>query len=82
MTGQYNRVCRLIIRVVVIDIRVNISKHDMIITNETVSVYNSQIHPHYCIRGKKLELNYPRHVSMAEGQMSFHIQSVNRKHNY
>ena len=82
MTGQYNRVFHLIIGVVVIDIRVNISKHDMIITIETVSVYNSQIHHHYCMLGKKLELIYSRHVSMAEGQLSFYIQSVNRKHNY
>ena len=82
MTGQYNRVFHFIIRVVVIDIRVNISKHNRIITIETVSVYNSQIYPHYCILDKKLELNYSRHVSMAEGQMSFHIQSVYRKPNY
>ena len=82
MTGQYNRVFHRIIRVVVIHIRVNISKHDKIITIETVSVNNSQIHPHYCMIGNKLELNYSRHVIMAEGQMSFHIQSVYRKHNY
>ena len=56
--GQYKRVFYHIIRVVVIDIRVNISKHDRIITIETVSVYNSQIHPHNCMLGKKLELNY------------------------
>ena len=61
MTGQYNRVFHLIIRVVVIDIRVNISKHDRIVTIETVSIYNSQIQPHYCILGKKLELNYRIH---------------------
>ena len=76
MTGQYNRVFHRIIRVEVIDIGVIISKNARIITIETVSVYNSQIHPHYCMLGKKLELNYSRHVIMAEGQMSFHIQSV------
>ena len=43
MTGQYNRVFHLIIRVEVIDSRVNISKYARIITTETVSVYNSTI---------------------------------------
>ena len=82
MTGQYNRVFHHTIRVEVIDIGVNISKNARSITIETVSVYNSQIHPHYCMLGKKRELNYSLRVSMAEGQMSFHIQSVHRKHNY
>ena len=82
MTGQYNRVFHNIIRVELIDIGVNISKNARIITIEAVSVYNSQIHFHYCMVGKRLELNYTRYVSMAEVQMSFHIQSVYRKHNY
>ena len=82
MTGQYNRVLHHIIRVKVIDIGVNISKNARIITMETVSVYNSQIHPHCFMLGKKRELNYSRHASMVEGQMSFHIKSVYRKHNY
>ena len=71
MTCQYNKVFHHIIRVEVIDIRVNISKNAMIITIETVSVHNSQIHPQYCMMGKKLELNYSHHVRMSEGQMSF-----------
>ena len=45
MTGQYNRVFHHIIRVEVIDNGVNISNNAKIITIETVSVYNSQIHP-------------------------------------
>ena len=67
MTGQYNRAFHLIIRVVVIDIRVNISKHDRIITIETVSVYNSQIHLHYCMLGKNLELNIIYKIISVDG---------------
>ena len=43
MAGQYTRVFHLIIRVEVIDSRVNISKYARILTTETVSVYKSII---------------------------------------
>ena len=76
MTSQYNKVFHHIIIVGVIDIRVNIPKNARIITIETVSVYNSQIHLQYCMLGKKLELNYSRHVRMSEGQMSFKSYSI------